>query len=64
MFQLRYRLNDHDDKRPICPHCEREIDGEVLYFQASSSPTGMKLGIDESRLFACPHCLKVLAITN
>ena len=45
----------HDrDKKPLCPHCEKEID-KVRYFE-QTGVVKMKV----IRLFVCPNCLKVL----
>ena len=64
MFELKYKLIGDDSIRPICPHCEREIDREVPYFQQAPEPSGTNLGVETARLFVCPHCHKVLAIAN
>jgi len=62
MLELHYKPIGDDSIRPICPHCEREIDGDIPYFPQASGPSGMNLGIQTARLFVCPHCHKVLAI--
>jgi len=41
-------------KKPVCPHCEKQID-EMQYFE-QTGVVKMKV----IRLFVCPHCLKVL----
>lgn len=61
MFELRYKLIGDDSVRPICPHCDQELDGEVPYFQQAAS-TGMNIGVETARLFVCPHCHKILGI--
>ncbi len=54
MGKIDYSSISDEHKKPICPHCEKEID-EVRYFEQ----TGLvKMKI--IRLFVCPHCLKVL----
>lgn len=62
MFELKYKLIGDDSIRPICPHCELKIDGEIPYFQQAPGPSGMSIGIETARLFVCPHCHKVLGI--
>jgi hypothetical protein len=62
MFELKYKLIDDNSIRPICPHCERVIDGEILYFQQEPGPSGTYMGMETARLFTCPHCHKVLGI--
>jgi hypothetical protein len=62
MFELKYKLIDDNNVRPICPYCERVIDCEIPYFQQQPGPSGTYLGMETARLFACPHCHKVLGI--
>ena len=54
MAKMDYLPIQDDDKKPICPHCEKEID-EMRYFEQTGV---MKMKV--IRLFVCPHCLKVL----
>jgi len=62
MFELKYKLIGEDDIRPICPHCEHEIDAEIPYFQQTTESSGMNIGVEAARLFICPLCHKVLGI--
>ncbi|MGE4102088.1 MAG: hypothetical protein AB7E74_08980 [Pirellulales bacterium] len=61
MFALNYTLIGDDSIRPICPHCDVKINGDIPYFQQAPNP-GMNMGIETARLFVCPHCQKVLGI--
>jgi len=54
MAKMEYEPIRDDDRRPICPHCEKAID-KVQYFEQ----TGI-VRMKVVRLFVCPHCLKVL----
>ena len=56
MPKITYEPIKDDDKLPICPHGEKEIT-TMRYFE---QPGVMALKV--SRLFVCPHCLKVLGI--
>jgi hypothetical protein len=38
MFELKYKLIADNSVRPIRPYCEREIDGEIPYFQQEPGP--------------------------
>ena len=62
MLKINYKPIGNDSIRPICPHCEREIDADIPYFEQSPGPSGMNLGNETARLFICPNCHKVLAI--
>jgi hypothetical protein len=63
MFELKYKLIGDDAIRPICPHCEQKIEGEILYFEQAPLRSATDLGIEKIRLFVCPHCKKVLGIS-
>ena len=54
MATMNYSPIREENKKPICPHCEKEIDS-MQYFE-QSGVVAMKV----IRLFVCPHCLKVL----
>ncbi len=54
MPKMEYEPIRDDGKRPVCPHCENEIE-KVQYFEQ----TGL-VRMKVVRLFVCPHCLKVL----
>ena len=54
MTQINYVPIEEVSKRPVCPHCEKDIE-EVHYFEQ----TGI-IRMKVIRLFVCPHCLKVL----
>ena len=54
MPKMEYEAIRDDDKRPICPHCEQEI--EKVQYVEQTGLVRMKV----VRLFVCPHCLKVL----
>ncbi len=56
MAKMDYEPIKDDDKLPICPHCEKEIQ-TMRYFEQ----TGF-MAWKVSRLFVCEHCLKVLGI--
>lgn len=56
MPSMDYTPIKDEDKWPICPHCEKEIK-EMRYFEQSGI-----FALKASRLFVCPHCLKVLGI--
>ena len=43
-----------EEKKPICPHCDKEIE-DMRYFEQAGI---IKMKV--VRLFVCPHCLKVL----
>ena len=43
-----------DDRWPICPHCNTEIKKMKYLVQAGI------MRLSESRLYVCPHCMKVL----
>jgi hypothetical protein len=50
-------LEETSDLRPICPHCERELD-RVVARMLSASLLSRRL------IYACPHCRKVLGVTH
>jgi len=54
MRYMKYLPIRDEQKKPICPHCEGEIE-EVHYFEQEGT---VKMKV--IRLFVCPHCLKVL----
>jgi len=54
MGKINYSPIRDEDKKPICPHCEKQID-EMRYFE-QTGVVRMKV----IRLFVCPHCLKIL----
>ena len=45
---------EDDDRKPICPYCEKEID-EIQYIEQKGL-----LHMSRMMLFVCPHCMKVL----
>jgi hypothetical protein len=61
MYELKFEQVGDASMRPICPHCDQKIDGAILYFEQAPNVGGMQIG-KTARLFACPHCYKVLGI--
>ena len=55
MAKIEFTPIKEDDRAPVCPYCEKEIQ-EVRYFER---PGIMKI----IRLFVRPHCMKVLGTT-
>jgi len=64
MLRVKYALSDDDSIRPICPHCDKQIDADILMFEQTPGPSATHLGMPTSRLFACPSCHKVLGIST
>ena len=48
---------EHDDLRPVCPHCERELDRLAVRKIGSSF-------LSARCVYCCPHCRKVLGVTH
>jgi len=54
---MRIPVEERDDFKPICPHCERELDS--LYARnLSASFASRRL------VYCCPHCRKVLGVSH
>jgi hypothetical protein len=53
----KLRVEERRDLRPVCPHCEQELD-IVLARALSSSLFSKRL------IYCCPHCRKVLGVTH
>ena len=56
MPKIDYEPITDEDRRPVGPYCEKEI--ETMRYFEQSGVMAMKV----SRLFVCPNCLKVLGI--
>jgi len=50
-------VEERDDFRPICPHCERELDRLIARPLTSSFLT-------KRLVYCCPNCRKVLGISH
>lgn len=53
---MKYKPIKDENKKPICPHCEKAID-EMHYFEQDGT-----IAMKVARLYVCPHCLKVLGV--
>ena len=49
-------LEKHDEARPLCPHCDREL--QKVWFRKLKSPFGKRY------VYFCPTCRKVLGISH
>ncbi len=49
-------LESKEQVRPICPHCEKELDR--LWMNELRSALGRRY------VYFCPHCRKVLGVTH
>jgi uncharacterized protein with PIN domain len=49
-------LESAEDVRPLCPHCEREL--EKVWMQELRGLLGRRY------LYFCPHCRKVLGVSH
>ena len=54
---MRMHVEDRDDFRPVCPHCERELDS-LLARQLAASVLSRRI------VYCCPHCRKVLGVSH
>jgi hypothetical protein len=50
-------VDEREDVRPICPHCEKQLDR--LSAQTLSSSF-----LSKRLVYMCPHCQKVLGISH
>ncbi|MEM7275062.1 MAG: hypothetical protein AAF547_18410 [Actinomycetota bacterium] len=58
-WRKQKRLNNYHmpaDRNPICPHCDREIDG--LMSRAIDANAG------RGYVWTCPRCLRVLGVSH
>ena len=53
----RLYVEERDDVTPVCPHCERELDGLVARPLTSSF-------LSRRLVYCCPHCRKVLGVSH
>lgn len=53
----KLRVHERDDLRPICPHCEREIDS-LLSNKLDSS------FLSARSVYCCPQCKKILGMSH
>ena len=51
---MEYEPIRDEDKKPICPHCEKQME-KINYFEQEGV---IKMKV--VRIFVCPHCLKTL----
>jgi len=54
MAKIEYEPVRDEDKLPICPHCEEEMD-TINYYERAGF-----WHVSKVRVFVCPHCNKVL----
>ena len=55
MYELH--VEERNDFRPICPHCEQELDRLVAPKLTSSI-------LSKRLVYCCPHCHKVLGVSH
>ena len=54
-FKIKRRLEHYrmpEERNPVCPHCEREIDGL------------MSRRMTRITAWTCPRCLKILGVSD
>jgi hypothetical protein len=54
---MKIAVEERDDFRPICPHCEREID-RLLARKLQASVLSRRL------LYCCPQCRKAIGVSH
>ncbi|MFW6189949.1 MAG: hypothetical protein ACOC7T_05900 [Planctomycetota bacterium] len=52
-----FPVEESDDFRPVCPHCEERLD-HLLARKLSASFLSRRL------LYCCPHCRKIVGVTH
>ncbi len=50
------RVEEHDNVRPVCPHCNQPLD------RLTRTPIQVTLG--KAFAWSCPYCRKVLGVTH
>ena len=54
MIKQVFEFHERQDLLPICPHCEKEIDGLMSRYIKTAAGRGY--------VWTCPRCLKVLGV--
>ena len=50
-------VEERGDFRPLCPHCEREMDRLLARLLTSSF-------LSRRLIYCCPHCRKAIGVTH